>query len=130
MITTLKSLFSSSPFGAAVVVLPLFCSGSAFAAESRGYVVSWFHTATHSAPDNCPNGQNLGATGFYERELIRLGKSEDEARKTVTSSDPKVIFEMLETLRFRGRVIGMSCIPTDFATLARMFPPQDMQGSA
>ena len=53
---------------------------SAAAAETRSYVVSWFHIANFlGGPEDCPNGLNPMSTEFYRTDLIALGKTPAEA---------------------------------------------------
>ena len=56
------------------------CGGRASdaAAETRGYVVSWFTTATYSQDGDCPGGLNPSADAMYRRILAELGKSPSE----------------------------------------------------
>ncbi|HLG86886.1 MAG TPA: hypothetical protein VKZ79_06780 [Alphaproteobacteria bacterium] len=48
------------------------------AAETRGYVVSWFTTATYSQDGDCAEGPNPSADAMYRRILAELGKSSAE----------------------------------------------------
>lgn len=43
------------------------------AAESRSYVVNWFHVATYAQDDDCPKGLNLAQRPLYVRILKDLG---------------------------------------------------------
>jgi hypothetical protein len=60
--------FTSVAIGATAVLM----TGHAFA-ESRGYVVDWFHVATAFTDANCPKGLNPLSDEFYKHELQRLG---------------------------------------------------------
>lgn len=43
------------------------------AAESRSYVVSWFHIAASAYDEDCPRGLNPGSSAMYRRVLTDLG---------------------------------------------------------
>jgi hypothetical protein len=47
-------------------------------AETRGYVVSWFHLATYSQDGDCPDGLNPPADVMFRQILTRLGKTPAE----------------------------------------------------
>lgn len=79
----------------------LICSSSAFATESRGYVVGWFHTATFAAPDNCPSGRNPGTFEYREQELAALGYKPEEVRKMLDENNDQQLRKLL-VLRGRG----------------------------
>ena len=69
-----RALFSSL----AALTLGGFAAGGA-AAETRGYVVSYFYDANWSdGKTDCPNGLNLSAIDFYRRDLAKAGHSHDE----------------------------------------------------
>jgi hypothetical protein len=47
-------------------------------AETRGYVVSWFHLATYSQDGDCPDGLNPSADVMFRNILKALGKTPQE----------------------------------------------------
>src|SRR3954468_21592570 len=57
-------------------------------AETRGYVIGWFATATHSTDfsDNCPQNLNGGKTEMLARDLMDIGYSKEEAYATIAKS--------------------------------------------
>ncbi len=64
------------------VCLPLFialCTPSSAFGETRGYVISMFHTATYANTDTCPAGGNGGLLELRTRRLVSAGFSEEEA---------------------------------------------------
>jgi hypothetical protein len=63
----------------AALALPLMMAGSAIAAETKSFVVSYFYDANFSdGKSDCPNGLNLSAIDFYRRDLAKAGHSHDE----------------------------------------------------
>jgi hypothetical protein len=52
-------------------------------AETRGYIISWFATATHAQDfkSNCPLDKNGGGLNLAIRDLIDIGYSKEEAAK-------------------------------------------------
>lgn len=55
------------------------------AAETRGYVISWFATATYirDFKENCPNDRNKGRTELDIRRLTEIGYTREQATKIV-----------------------------------------------
>lgn len=66
--------------GCATAVLALL-GATAARAETRGYVVSWFYTATASQTDDCPNGFNPTSEEMSRKILLDMGKKPDELDK-------------------------------------------------
>jgi hypothetical protein len=69
-------------------------------AEARGYVISWFSTATYSLDfkSSCPHGGNGGQFELEVRQVRELGYSQAEAIKVVEDSGAQLSKE------FRVRV--------------------------
>jgi hypothetical protein len=71
----------------AIFFASLICTVSAAAmpraahAESRSYVVNWFHVATYRQDDDCPTGLNLAQRPLYVRILNELGYSGSDIEK-------------------------------------------------
>src|SRR4051812_34735217 len=55
----------------------------ASAAETKGFVVSWFHTAGYADKDSCPRGINPDNNQMWARDLIGLGFTPAEAEKVI-----------------------------------------------
>ncbi len=53
-------------------------NGGAHAAETRGYVVSWFYMAAASQDDDCPNGFNQPSEVMARKILVDMGKTPEE----------------------------------------------------
>jgi hypothetical protein len=66
--------------GCAAAVLALVGTTAA-RAETRGYVFSWFYTATASQPDDCPNGFNPTSEEMSRKILLDMGKKPEELDK-------------------------------------------------
>ncbi len=80
-----KTLVRSASLLAA---LPLAMAASAAHAETRGYVIGWFATATHveDLKEACPGGGNGGIVEMHIRDIARLPgydieKAKEEMRK-------------------------------------------------
>lgn len=58
---------------------------AAQASETRGFLVSWFHTAQYfdEKGRDCPKGLNPAAPDIYRRELTRMGKPKQEIEEYV-----------------------------------------------
>ncbi|HTJ64648.1 MAG TPA: hypothetical protein VL899_12655 [Alphaproteobacteria bacterium] len=61
--------------GLAATVLLASAAPSAMAAQTKGFVVSWFNVAEYADPQNrdCPHGVNDGPEIYYRRELKQAG---------------------------------------------------------
>ena len=65
-----------------LAALPLFLTAKTASAETRGYVISWFATASYFTGDKkvgCPDGRNGGIADMHARELVAIGFSPEEA---------------------------------------------------
>ncbi len=84
----------------------------AVAAETRGYVINWFATATHSTAnkENCPEDRNGGQAEFQIRNLMAVGFTKEEATaKVFAKGGQEVALEdkaLSERIRMRGRSKG------------------------
>jgi hypothetical protein len=79
------------------------------AAQSRGFVVSWFHVAEYFDAEgrDCPHGLNDDAPTFYRRELKRIGKSEAEIEKYISEFlDLSKHETTIPVMQMRGRIDG------------------------
>ena len=77
---------------------------AAQASETRGYVVSWFTTATYSQDGDCPDGLNPTADAMYRRILAEQGKSPSEVDELMRT------FPVIKggLIANRGRIDGKS----------------------
>jgi hypothetical protein len=66
--------------------LLVLMSASSFA-ETRGYVFSRLQMATRLDPSDCPQGGNGNSTDIFNRVLISLGYSKDQAREMLANRD-------------------------------------------
>lgn len=96
---------------AALVVTPLFCCTSAMA-ETRGYVISWFATATNT-PDfkkNCPENRNGGQVNLAIRNLMAIGYTKEQATAMTNKAGGQELGqdnrELRERILMRARVKG------------------------
>jgi hypothetical protein len=79
------------------------------AAQSRGFVVSWFHVAESFDAEgrDCPHGLNDDAPVFYRRELKRIGKSEAEIDQYISEFlDLSKHERTIPVMQMRGRIDG------------------------
>ena len=93
---------------AVLVTLPFCLLGSPSQAETRGYVLGWFATATHSTDfnDNCPQGRNGGYTDLLIRDLVDIGYSRAEATDIVSKAKENLPGELRVKATNRARVNG------------------------
>jgi hypothetical protein len=57
----------------------------ASATETKGFVVSWFHTAGFADKDSCPQGINPDNIQIWARSLGELGFTPSEAEKVISA---------------------------------------------
>ncbi len=63
----------------AAAVLPVMAAGTAAAAETKSFVISYLYEGNFSdGKTDCPNGLNMSAIDFYRRDLAKAGHSHDE----------------------------------------------------
>jgi hypothetical protein len=73
-------------------LLGLALAPQAHAAETRGYVISWFATATYTEnlKEACPEGRNGGIVDMHIRDIQALGYTYAEAKAAMDSTrDPE-----------------------------------------
>lgn len=79
------------------------------AGETRGFLVSWFHTAQYfdAKGRDCPKGINPGPEIYYRRELAYAGKSQAEIDDYIKRFlDLSHMGDNTPTVQMRGRVNG------------------------
>ncbi len=90
-------LFGLAPvFALSLLALP------AAAAETKGFVVSWFHTAGYADKDSCPKGINPDNIQIWARSLGEMGFSPSEAEKVITGDGR----EWRKLMQMRGKKDG------------------------
>jgi hypothetical protein len=102
----------------ACALATLFCGVAAFgssasASETKGFLISWFHTAQYydDKGRDCPKGINPGPEQYYRRELASIGKSQAEIDDYISKFlDLSHMGDNTPTVQMRGRVNGK---PTD-----------------
>jgi len=82
------------------------------AAETKGYVVSWFYMATYSQDGDCPDGLNDDIEQHFRKILAQLGKSQPEIEALVKAAPGS----MYVTLGDRGRIDGKPVSPYLYPT--------------
>ncbi len=94
--------------GATVLVTLSFCCLSPAMAETHGYVISWFATATYNLnpQESCPNNRNGGRTEEYTRELRAIGYSEQQASAIMATQGGVLDPKYQRRYYMRGRVNG------------------------
>ncbi len=77
---------SVAPLAAAVA---LFLAANPAKAETQGYVISWFATATYNLDfkGNCPEDRNGGQIAYRLRTLKQLGYADDVAKAIVQDEE-------------------------------------------
>lgn len=92
---------------ALLLAAPIVCAAPS-QAETRGYVISWFATATNSTDfkANCPQDKNGGGLKLAIRNLVDIGYSREEA--TEMANDPKAEYrqDLQDRITNRARVNG------------------------
>lgn len=99
---------NSSRYGAALAALSLSVAAMPVAAETRGYVIGWFATATHSTnfAENCPQNRNGGYTELLIRDLVDIGYSKSEATEIVSKAKENLPSELRVRTTNRAVVNG------------------------
>jgi len=93
----------------AMIALPLcFASAQAMALETRGYIISWFATATNVVDfaANCPLDKNGGQLKLNTRQLMEIGYSESEAIEIVKNSGAQLTEEYRRKVYVNASVAG------------------------
>jgi hypothetical protein len=83
-------------------------SAQAMAAESRGFVVRWFHYANVSEDADCPKGINPSAEGTFRRILRERGESAAEIEKKLENF-PYSMYDA--NIGMRGTIDGKPANP-------------------
>ncbi len=91
----------------ALVAVPLCLSSAPSMAETRGYVIGWFSTATYNDfHANCPQDKNGGGLKLKYRNLMEIGYSEAEAKSIVDKSVVNLGDDINKRINTRARVNG------------------------
>jgi hypothetical protein len=85
---------------AALAAGALWSAGAA--AETRGFVVNWFHMSTYSTDDDCPGGVNPPAEQLFVKIMKDAGKGQEEIDKALKDF-PNPMYFMAP---MRGRIDG------------------------
>ena len=104
-ITRLKMTASRSiGIAALLCATALVSSPAAFAGETRGYVVSWFHLVPGVEPEkvDCPEGVNPNAEGNFKTWLKQMNMSPAEIEKAMDDF-PNTMYSLAP---MRGRIDG------------------------
>ena len=75
-------------------------------AETKGFVVNYFHIATHSDERNCPEGGNGAAAELKLRALEMGNYSQSEIKELLNLQDAAAEAELDRIKRHRGRIDG------------------------
>lgn len=98
----------------ATLGLGVCLSNVAVRAETRGYVVSWFHFAPYSTPADCPKGTNPTADKLFSRILTEQGLPPAQIEKIVGDDDwvNKMGFMVGDRGRINGQPANVYLNPT------------------
>src|SRR5690349_7226011 len=95
---------------AAPVLAALALTATPAQAETRGYVISWFATATYNddMKTSCPDGRNGGVPELHARELVDIGFTMAEAVEVMKKSrdTTNVVPEYKNSVYNRARLNG------------------------
>ncbi len=91
--------------------IPLSVSSVA-RAETHGYVISWFATATYNLDRkaSCPENRNGGRTENYHRQLTQIGYTEAEADEIMKTQGGTLEAKYETRVATRGSVNGKPAI--------------------
>ncbi len=87
-------------------------STSAFA-ETRGYAIAQFMTATYANEGNCPAGGNGTANDIKMRVIMDMGYTKDQAEQIVANNDKDASGKRVDVLR-RGKLNGKAVDISNF----------------
>ncbi len=102
-----RARIGQSTVAAALLCLSLALGLSSARAETRGYVISWFATATNVTDfkANCPEDRNKGRIEWYIRDLVASGYTREEATKIIANASDSVQLPREVMQRMEGRAI-------------------------
>jgi hypothetical protein len=80
-----KSLFVACRVAGFGAIATLLMAAPVSAAETRSYVVSWFHFATFASDADCPTGLNPSADVFFRRLYKELGNTPEQIEKMMAN---------------------------------------------
>lgn len=113
---------SAAPLLAAIPMC--LASGSAMA-ETRGYVIGWFATATYNDyKANCPQDRNGGGLKLKLRNLMEIGYTEAQALDIVNKKFEDSDNDIARRLSTRARVNGK---PVNVANYPEAAPDPDLE---
>jgi hypothetical protein len=109
-----KSMKRSSLFAAALLASATLGAGSAFAGETRTYVVSWFHISPAVGSDkaDCPQGFNPNAEENFKYWLKQMGKTPAEIEKAMDDFPNSVYADATNRGRIDGKPVNVYANPT------------------
>ncbi len=91
----------------AMMVLPLCLFSAPSFAETRGYVIGWFSTATYNDfQNNCPLDKNGGGLKLRLRNLMEIGYSEKEALEIINGTAVNLSPDINKRINNRAIVNG------------------------
>ncbi len=107
--STFRKIFASTIFSAAA-----FATVPAFAGETRGYVVSWFHISPAVAPEkvDCPEGVNPNAEGNFKMMMKQMGKTPAEMEKALDDFPNSMYAIAVNRGRIDGKPVNVYSNPT------------------
>jgi len=90
-----------------LAVLPMCLNAAPASAETRGYIIAWFSTATYNDYHaNCPADKNGGGLKLKIRNLMDIGYSEAEALDIVNNSVVNLGADINRRINTRAVVAG------------------------
>jgi hypothetical protein len=90
-----------------MMVLPLCLFSTPSLAETRGYVIGWFSTATYNDfQNNCPLDKNGGGLKLRLRNLIEIGYSEKDALEIINGQAVNLSPDINKRINNRAIVNG------------------------
>jgi hypothetical protein len=107
-----KVIMMRQKFVGILAILIAVASAAPAQAESRGYIIDWFATATNASDykTNCPEDRNGGVMSWLRRDMIAAGYSAPDADKILTTvvGDMDLPEDVATKIFTRAKVNGRS----------------------
>ena len=104
----------SASLGGAIAAATLFAA-PVHAAETRGYVVSWFFYATYADESHCPDGLNPSSEQVFRRILKEGGTPPEKVEKLLEDFPNSMYFMAGRRGKIDGKPVDVYLNPTSVA---------------
>ena len=115
----LRHIAGRAPLLSALGVALAGIAAQPAAAETRGYVVSWFTLAMYDQEGDCPGGVNPSIEDIYRQNLKDMGRSQEDIERIIKGvnggvSTPETTEVMANRARIDGKPANVYDHPTAF----------------